>query len=162
MRFTEIDSARDAVLYIGQIYNPFGYIKFAFEEDKDWAEKVEHGLIATGTVAIPFHLLTAMSTGGYWANLPPGSAYRAASMKKFSHQLMYNFIRNVAVTGSRVPMVSAPLLLGAPTVVGYSIVSQQASKLESTPGREHEAAGLWQTLSAALTGGFSAGKHGMF
>lgn len=162
MRLSEIDSARDAVLYIGQVYNPFGYIKFAFEEEKDWLEKAEHGAIATATVAIPFHVLTAMSTGGYWANLPPGSAYRAASMKKFSHQLMYNFLRNVAVTGSSVPTVTVPLLLATPTVVGYAGVSYAASELESIPGREHEAPGIWQMLSAALTGTVGVGKHGMF
>lgn len=108
MRFREIDSGPDVLLYLAQVYNPFGYVKFAIEEDKDWWEKAEHAAIATATVSIPFHVLTAMSSGGYWANLPPGMSYRAASMKKFTHQMFYNFMRNSVAVGSRFT-VAAPL-----------------------------------------------------
>jgi hypothetical protein len=60
------------------------------------------------------------------------------------------------------PHILIPVAYAAPTVIGYQVVSSQADTLSATPGREHESRGLWQTLSAALTGGFGAGSHGLF
>ena len=78
MRFKDIEDNRDALQWIGEVYNPFGYIMFAVDEDKDWWEKAEHGAVAYGTFALPLHLGAAVSTGGYWANLPPGMITRSS------------------------------------------------------------------------------------
>ncbi len=119
MRAREIDSWADYFQYFAEIYNPFGYLRFAFQEEKDWWEKAEHAAVASATVALPFHALTAMSTGGYWANLPPGISYRAASMKKFSHQLMYNLARSATATASRVPLAVPVAALAVGSAAGW-------------------------------------------
>lgn len=132
MRFREIDSGPDVLHYLAQVYNPLGYVRFAFEEDKDWWEKAEHTAIASATVAIPFHVLTAMSTGGYWANLPPGMSWRAASYKKFTHQLFYNFMRNVIAISSRVPSAVPVVALSVGAAAGWIATAEHHGAV--TPG----------------------------
>lgn len=124
MRLREIDSGPDMLQFYAEVYNPFGYIRFVFQEDRDWWEKAEHAAIATGTVALPFHVLTAMSSGGYWANLPPGMAYRAASMKRFTHNLFYGFARNTGLHGRA--LLANPATLPLVASLGLMYVGAKA------------------------------------
>ncbi len=84
MRFKEIETPGDVFQWFGEVYNPFGYVTFAFDEDRDWVEKAEHGAVAAATFTWPLHLGAAISTGGYWANLPPGMFARGAAVKKIT------------------------------------------------------------------------------
>ena len=43
-------------------------------------------------------------------------------------------------------------MLVGPSVVGYLGTKSQADKMARTPGREHEAPGIWQTFAQAVTG----------
>ena len=87
MRFKKIESEGDALQYIGEVYNPFGYLYFVIDEDRDWWEKAEHGAVATATFSLPLHFGAAISTGGYWANLPPGPFHRMGASKKFASDI---------------------------------------------------------------------------
>lgn len=88
MRMHEIEDAGDAVGYYGEVFNPFGYVTFALDEDRDFVEKGEHLAVGAFIFSAPFHIGAAISTGGYWANLPPGLHYRMAAAAKFKHDLM--------------------------------------------------------------------------
>ncbi len=143
MRFSEIESGSDVLQWYSEIYNPFGYIKFLLEEDKDYWEKAEHGAIATATVALPFHALTAMSSGGYWANLPPGTTYRTMSMKKFTRDLFYSTLRRISITtptyGSKFGVAAAravPAVMTTAAVAGAAVATHDLAKGAVTQGRD--------------------------
>ncbi len=73
-------------------------------------------------------------------------AYQATNTLRF-YQLAHT-MSNIARLPSAAPVVA----MAAPIVAGYAGVSYSAEVLASTPGREHEEAGLWQTMAQALTG----------
>ncbi len=139
MRLREIDSWSDYFQYFFEIYNPFGYLRFLVDDERDWAEKAEHTAAATITIGLPFHAYTAMSTGGYWANLPPGSFYRAASMKKFQGQLVTNFVRSISPVAARVLTSSATLPLVILFAAMYVGVAVRPGELETETDRVNRA-----------------------
>ncbi len=113
MRFKEIEDERDALQWFGEVYNPFGYLFFIFDEDRDWWEKAEHGAVATATFSLPLHFGAAISTGGYWANLPPGPIHRMLAGKKFASDVYMGAGRYAARgvrAGARAAVRASPWL----------------------------------------------------
>ncbi len=87
----------------------------------------------------------------YWYT---GSMYQATNSLTFYR--VATQMRNIGVAVRATPTVA---LLAGPMVAGYSGVAHSAEVLAETPGREHEAPGLWQIMSQALTGtGFGSGS----
>ncbi len=121
MRFHEIESERDAVQYIYEVYNPLGYLEFVVDEDRDWWEKAEHFAVAGFTFAAPLHFGSAISTGGYRANLPPMNVIEhMAAVRKFATEVYFYISRkawSLARLGTsfvgRVAIASAPIAVAA-------------------------------------------------
>lgn len=150
MRFSEVETGSDAAQYIFEVYNPLGYAGFILDSDRDYLEKAEHMAIASFTIAFPFHFFTAISTGGYWANLPPGTFYRGLAMKKFTQDMMYAVVRKTATVAAR---FVAPAALVAPMVIGYEA---NRRVIETMP--QHEQQPFWASIGQALAGtGFGVG-----
>ena len=125
MRMYEIEDPADAMYYYGEVLNPFGYVTFAFQEDKDWAEKAEHTAVAGIMFSAPLHIGAAISTGGYWANLPPGIHARVASALKLKHDvtkavLQHGYTATRAIApGVIVGAFAASLMYGTQRVLQY-------------------------------------------
>lgn len=73
-------------------------------------------------------------------------AYQATNTLGF-YRLAHT-MSNIGRLSSASPVVA----MATPMVAGYGVVSSSAETLATTPGREHEEPGLWQTLAHALTG----------
>lgn len=121
MRAKDVEDPYDFLIYGFEIVNPLGYVMIAFDDDPDLVEKAEHALILGGSVATAFHLVTAMGTGGYWANLPPGAKARFFAQKKFLGDLTVAAARTagkaahrgVGVVRRHPGVIAASVLFGA-------------------------------------------------
>ncbi len=145
MRFHEIESERDAAQWIFEVYNPFGYVEFVFDEDRDWWEKAEHGAVAYGTFSLPLHFGAAISTGGYWANLPPGMFARSLAVRKFASEIYFAAARNswrlvqtIAPYFGNAALVSAPVVAATAGAIGYEKTVNQPLR-DAHPG----SSGTW-------------------
>ncbi len=137
MRAKDVDSFSDVVLYYAEVFNPFGYVMFTLRTDRNWAEKVEHALVLSTIIGTSFHIVTAMGTGGYRANLPPGAFHRGLAMKKWTQDMMYAGVRRGTSYGSRIVLRTYfPL-----AVVGIGVASAVGVHGDSTVLDKHASLG---------------------
>ncbi len=121
---------------IAEIYDP----RTPWEDQETIDYRTEQALYKSIDLAIA-------GTGlgiSYWHT---GSMYQATNSLTFYR--VASQMRNIGLVARALPTVG---LLAGPMVVGYSGVAYSAEVLAETPGREHEASGLWQIMSQALTG----------
>lgn len=153
MRAHEVDSWSDYFQYWGEVYNPIGYISFALDEDRDWAEKAEHSAIVYTTIGVPFHIMAALSEGGWALNRPPGHMYRSVAMKKLVSEYFYKLVRRASVlrpspaTLGRLGVVAPVALLAVAATAGWIATADKHGAV--TPG---VASGIGMPL-APTTGG---------
>ncbi len=98
--FHELEEKSEIPGYFAEVYNPFGYFTFITSEDKDYSAKAEHAAIAYATFAWPLHFGAAISTGGYWANLPPGIMSQHLAVRKLTSDVYFGAAK-LAARGGR-------------------------------------------------------------
>ncbi len=156
MRALEVDSWEDYFQYFGEIYNPFGYISFILDEDRDWGEKAEHSAFAYATIGGPFHILAAMSEGGWLVNRPPGHIYRSIALKKAISEHFYKVMQRISLQAPRVAskfgVASAravPAVYTGAAIAGAAVATHDVAQGAVTQGREKPAwipLPIWATL----------------
>ncbi len=126
-QYHELEEYGEIPGYFGEVLNPFGYITFAFEEEKDWIEKAEHGAVASFIFGSAFYAVHAMSGGGASMSMWHGSVggrpnafFRAVAIRKWTTDMYVGAARQaMPVVKSTVRAISPYAILAA---AGYGVV----------------------------------------
>lgn len=138
MRFSELDDEEDVLRYYAEVFNPLGYFFFLFDEDRDYREKAEHALVASGIISSAFHLVHHLGTGNTAATLPTFSQ-RFISMKYWTRQMITSPFRRFGPAATRVLGSSATLPLALLFAAMYVGVAVRPGELQTETDRVNRA-----------------------
>ncbi len=94
-QYYELEEYGEIPGYFGEVFNPFGYVGFVTDPNRDYLEKAEHAAVAASVFGGAFYGVHMISGGGasmsMWhgsAGGRPGFFYRVVSIGKWKGDMM--------------------------------------------------------------------------
>jgi hypothetical protein len=126
MRMHEIEDLEDGAYYWASVFNPVGQFQFVLNEDRDFAEFVEHKVAAASVVGAVVYGGNLLSTGSTLPTLSFVDSYMLAhGIKSHAQKSLVGFLARTGM--SLAGLTPAALALALAAGAGYALSEMYAS-----------------------------------